>query len=379
MIYDFLVIGGGIAGTSAAYELATHGSVVLLETETSVGYHSTGRSAALFTRNYGGAVVRKINTASEAFFRSPPTGFCDTPLLTPRGALSVSPPGEDESLSPILALSEPGEEVIEVTPQEALNMAPFLRLERIGRAVYEANVADIDVASLHLGYIKGAKARGAEIHTNQQVTAMSRQQAGHWKVDTPNCSFRASIIINAAGAWADQVANLAGARPIGLIPKRRSAIIIEAPSGIVVPSLPCIDFVNSGAYIKPEAGHLMVSPGDATPDNPKDVRPTEMDIAILIDWLETETQINVHRLQHSWAGLRSFVADETPVMGFDPEISGFFWLAGLGGFGIMMAPTLAMESASICISGKTSSRFTASGLDETHLAPHRLYINESGE
>lgn len=378
MIYDFLVIGGGIAGTSVAYELAAHGSVVLLETETSVGYHSTGRSAALFTRNYGGAVVRKINTASEAFFKSPPTGFCDTPLLTPRGALSVSPPGEYESLSPRLALSEPGEEIIEVTPQEALNMAPFLRLERIDRAIYEANVSDIDVASLLLGYMKGAKARGAEVHTNEQVIAMSRQQAGHWKVDTPNSSFYASIVINAAGAWADQVGNLAGARPIGLIPKRRSAIIVEAPSGIEVSSLPCVDFI-SGAYIKPEAGHLMVSPGDATPDNPKDVRPTEIDIAVLVDWLETETQINVNRLQHSWAGLRSFVADETPVMGFDPEVSGFFWLAGFGGFGIMMAPTLAMESASICISGKTSSRFTSLGLNETQLAPHRLYINESNE
>ncbi len=378
MIYDFLVIGGGIAGTSAAYELAAHGSVVLLETETSVGYHSTGRSAALFTRNYGGAVVRKINAASEAFFRSPPAGFCDTSLLTPRGALSVTPPGKEESLSPVLALSEPGEEVIEITSQEALDMAPFLRLERIGRAVYEANVSDIDVASLLHGYNKGAKARGAEILTNQQVTAITRQQDDHWRVDTQNSSFRAPIIINAAGAWADQVGKLAGARSIGLIPKRRTAIIVEAPSGIEVSALPCVDF-TSGAYMKPEAGHLMVSPGDATPDNAKDVRPTEMDIAILVDWLETETKIKVNRLQHSWAGLRSFVADETPVLGFDPKVSGFFWLAGQGGFGIMMAPTLAMESASICISGKTSSRFTSSGLVETHLAPHRLYINKRGE
>lgn len=372
MIFDFLVIGGGIAGTSAAYELAAHGTVVLLETETSVGYHSTGRSAALFTRNYGGAIVRKINSASEPFFRSPPAGFCDSPLLTPRGALAVSPPGEEALLSPILALSELGEEIIEITPEAALHMAPFLRPERIGRAVFEANVADIDVAALHQGYIKGAKSRGVEIQTKQPVTAMNRQ-SGHWKVDTAKSSFQAATVINAAGAWADQVGALAGARPIGLVPKRRTAIIVEAPADIEVSSLPCIDFVSSGSYIKPEAGHLMVSPGDATPDHPQDVRPDELDIAILADWLETETQINVQRIQHSWAGLRSFVADETPVVGFDPQVAGFFWLAGLGGFGIMMAPTLAVETASICTNGKLSSLLASSGLEAASLAPDRLF------
>jgi D-arginine dehydrogenase len=375
VIFDFLVIGGGIAGASAAYELAAHGSVVLLETETSTSYHTTGRSAALFTRNYGGPAVRKINAASETFFRSPPVGFCDLPLLSPRGALTVAPPGQEATLDDLIALSEPGEEVVDISSQAALEMVPFLRRERIARAVYEENVTDIDVATLHLSYIKGAKARGAEIHTKHPVTSLKRQ-AGCWLVSTPKVDFQAATIINAAGAWADQVGTLAGARSIGLVPKRRSAIIVDAPTDIAVANLPCIDFVGAGAYIKPEAGHLMVSPGDATPDVPHDVRPDDMDIAVLVDWLETETRVEVSRVQTSWAGLRSFVVDDAPVLGFDPEVPGFFWLAGQGGFGIMMSPTLAIETASLCTTGKLSAEIAASGLQETDLAPSRLYLPE---
>lgn len=355
MIYDFLVIGGGIAGLSASYELSEHGSVLLLEAESTTGYHATGRSAALFTRNYGGPVVRKINAASAGFFSSPPSGFCDTPLLTPRGCLTVSLGDHDAQLDTLLAFSEPGDEILLIDPSDACAMVPFLQKERVSRAVYEANVTDIDVATLQLSYLKRAKARGAVIMTGHPVTGLSRD-GDLWNIQTAGSRFSAARIINAAGAWADRIGAMARARPIGLVPKRRTAIIIKPPSGLDCTALPAIDFAGSDAYIKPEAGMLMASPGDATPSEPMDAWPDDMDIAVLADWIQHNTTIDVTRIEHSWAGLRSFVPDEAPVVGLDPEVPDFFWLAAQGGFGIMMAPVLAKLTADLC-SG-SSGRYT---------------------
>ena len=346
MIYDFLIIGGGVAGASAAYELAEQGTVLMLEAEDTTAYHATGRSAALFTRNYGGPVVRQINAASADFFRSPPSGLCQTPLLKPRGCLTVAHFEDAKELDALLALSEPKEEVIQLDPKDACALVPFLRPDRVGRAVFEANVADIDVATLHLSYLKGAEARGAVIMTKQRVNAMVR--AGSvWHVQTDLNSFSTAKVINAAGAWADQIGALADTRSIGLTPKRRTAIVIKAPAGTNCAALPAVDFAGSDAYLKPDAGMLMASPGDATPMDPHDAWPVDMDIARLADWIEQETTIKVERIQHSWAGLRSFVADEIPVVGFDGQVPDFFWLAGQGGYGIMMAPALAVLTAEL--------------------------------
>jgi D-arginine dehydrogenase len=347
VIYDFLVIGGGIAGASAAYTLAEHGSVLMLEAESTTAYHATGRSAALFTRNYGGPIVRQVNAASADFFRTPPPGFCETALLTPRGSLTVAAPEDAGALDALLAMSEPGEEVHRVDPIEACAMVPFLRPEHVGDAVYEANVADIDVATLHLSYLKAAKARGAVVMTKQAVVSLTRQNAV-WDVSTASDMFVAATVINAAGAWADNVGKMAGARPIGLVAKRRTAIIINAPDGIDCPALPAIDFAGSGAYMKPDAGKLLASPGDATPMPPCDAWSDDMDIAVFADWIERESTIKVTKIEHSWAGLRSFVADEAPVVGWDAHVAGFFWLAGQGGYGIMMSPALAILTAELC-------------------------------
>ncbi|MEH6523956.1 NAD(P)/FAD-dependent oxidoreductase [Sulfitobacter sp.] len=347
MIYDFLIIGGGIAGASAAYELSSHGSVLLLEAEDTTGYHATGRSAALFTRNYGGETVRQINAISADFFRSPPPGFCEAPLLTKRGCLTVAQSGDEGELDALLAMSSLGEEVVHVDTKEACEMVPFLRPERVMRAVYEANVSDIDVATLHSSYLKGAKARGAVVMVKQCVTTMGRMGA-NWHVQTAKSSFSAAKVINAAGAWADQIGTLAGTQTIGLVPKKRTAIIISAPENTNCAVLPAVDFAGSDAYLKPDAGLLMASPGDATPTNPHDVWPDDMDIAVLADWIERETTIKVTKIEHSWAGLRSFVDDEAPVVGFDAQVPDFFWLAGQGGYGIMMAPILAQLTADLC-------------------------------
>jgi D-arginine dehydrogenase len=340
---------------------------MVLEAEATMGYHATGRSAALFTRNFGGPIVRQINATSADFFRTPPPGFCATPLLSPRGCLTVALPGHEADLDALLALSEPGEEICEISPTDACGRVSFLRPDRVARAIHEANVADIDVATLHLSYLKGAKARGTVTLTGQGVTSLSHDGAV-WHVQTAKDSFTATTIINAAGAWADRIGALAGARAIGLVPKRRSAILVNAPAGCDCTNLPAVDFAGSDAYIKPDAGKLMVSPGDATPTAPHDAWADDMDIAVLADWLEHETQITVTKIEHSWAGLRSFVADEAPVVGFDAAAPRFFWLAGQGGYGIMMAPILAMLTAELCgqTGGILTDRFAQA------LSPDRL-------
>lgn len=368
MIYDFIVIGAGIAGASAAFELAGNSTVLLIEAETQPGYHSTGRSAALFTRNYGTPLVRKINALSEPFFRAPPDAFTDHALLHERGALTVAAPGQAALLDPILALSTDTDPIIELDPAKALLMAPFLRPDRVARAVLEPGVADIDVSSMLQAYLKGFAARGGETLLRSPVTALSRD-SGTWTVIAGKTTVQGETVVNAAGAWADQVGHMAGAGSIGLVAKRRTAIIVDALAEMKVAGLPCIDFAGSDAYIKPEAGKLMASPGDATPMTPQDAQPDEMDVAVLADWVQRETLLPVRRIVHSWAGLRSFVSDENPVMGKDTTVRNFVWHAGQGGYGIMMAPSLARALASICQNGKLPEDFSSSGLDTSDLGP----------
>lgn len=368
---DFLIIGAGISGAAAAYELAQRGSVVLIEAESAPGYHSTGRSAALYTPNYGGEVVRRINHASGAFLTAPPAGFCEYPLLTPRGCLTVAAPGEEDGLLPILNLSGSGGDVELVAAARVLELAPLLRPERVAAAAYERGVMDIDVATLHQGFLRGAKRRGGDVICGKRVECLDRPN-GHWRVSAGDAIVTGRVIVNAAGAWAGQIGEMAGAAPIGLVPKRRTAIIVEPPAAMNVETMPAIDFVGGDAYLKPDAGKIMACPGDQTPTEPQDARPDEMDLAVLVDWLERETRVSVSRIAHSWAGLRSFVADETPVVGFDTTAPDFFWLAGQGGYGIMMAPALGRATADLIVSGHVSPDLRDGGIEVSNLSPARL-------
>jgi len=370
MIYDFIVIGAGMAGASASFELAENSTVLLIEAEQQPGYHSTGRSAALFTRNYGTPLVRGINALSEPFFRAPPAGFVDQPLLRPRGALAVAGPGEEPQLDAVLLNSTSDDPVVEISSAEALAMARFLRPERVVRAVFEEGVTDIEVALLLESYLKGFRKRGGRIVTGAPVVGLENV-GGTWSVSTQKDVYQARTIVNAAGAWADEIGALAGARPIGLLAKRRTAIIVDAPPGYDVANAPCVDFAGSDAYIKPDGGKLMASPGDATTIAPQDVQPDELDVAILVDWIERETLISVRRIAHSWAGLRSFVPDDGPVVGFDTIAPGFVWHAGQGGYGIMMAPALARAVASLCLDGLFPDDFISAQMLPPHLGPAR--------
>ncbi|MFM9973020.1 MAG: NAD(P)/FAD-dependent oxidoreductase [Beijerinckiaceae bacterium] len=368
------MIGAGISGASAAYELASHGKVLLLEAETSPGYHSTGRSAALFTRNYGNPIVRRINQASHDFFLNPPEGFCEQPLLSPRGALTVAPPGQESGLEAILSLSAVGHEIELVSAARALELAPLLRTERVACAAYEPGVTDIDVASLHQGFLRGFKKRGGSLQCGHRVEQLERRH-GAWHAKAGDTSIRARIIVNAAGAWADEIGRLAGARPIGLVPKRRTAIIVDAPPDMQTTNMPTVEILGNDAYLKPDAGRIMASPGDQTPSAPQDAQPDEFDIAVLVDWLETETRIKVRRIGSSWAGLRSFVADEVPVLGYDAQADGFFWLAGQGGYGIMMAPALARVTAGLILGKPLPQQLQDFGINRADLDPVRVLIS----
>ena len=369
---DFVVIGAGISGAAAALELKALGSVIVLEAESSPGYHSTGRSAALYTPHFGSDVVCAICRASHPFLANPPEGFSATPLLTRRGLLTVAEPERMSALDGLIATSSPPYAMQRLTAEEALARAPLLRPELVGGAVYEDGVMDIEVSNLHQSTLAAFKAKGGTLRCESRIVAIERTNSG-WRIETQDgCSTTANIIVNAAGAWADEVARLAGVAPVGLVAKRRTAIVVDAPDGMDVTSLPAIDFIGTDAYVKPEAGRLMASPGDATPVAPQDVQPEEWDVAVLADWLQTNTTVSVRRIEHSWAGLRSFAIDDAPVVGFDAVVPGFFWLAGQGGYGIMMAPVLGRITASLIETGVMPADIASHLSVEQVIAPGRF-------
>ena len=368
---DFLIIGAGISGAAAAYELSLHGRVILLEAESAPGYHSTGRSAALYTKNFGNPVVRAFNRASLAFLTAPPKGFAEHPLLTPRGALTIGSAEQRAEIDALLAIGAGDGSIVEVPPARAIELAPHLRPEAVAIAAHEAGVLDMNVAAIHQGFLKGVKARGGTLVCHAGVTALARC-GGSWHATTASGAFAAPVVVNAAGAWADTVAALAGARPVGLVPKRRTGIIVDLPAGTDTRAWPAVDEAGYGSYCKPETGRVMASPGDATPTEPGDAQPEDLDVASIADWLERNTVIPVRPIARKWAGLRSFVADDSPVCGFDDDVEGFFWLCGQGGYGIMMSASLGRTTASLITTGELPPDIVAGGVTPAGIGPARL-------
>lgn len=371
---DFLVIGAGVSGAAAASELALSGSVTLLEMEERPGYHSSGRSAALYTPNYGPACVRTIIAASAKFYRDAPAGFADQPLMTPRQAMTFLPAGAEDKLETYMKAATQETPLVEISPAKACELAPLLRREVVSRAILDPHVMDMDAAAIHQGFLKLLKGRGGTLITDNRVTAIERTQ-GIWRVTTATGAvFEAPIVINAGGAWADELGQLAGLQPIGLVPMRRTAIIIARDPEIAPADMPAVDDGATEAYVKLDAGRLMSSLGDATPSPPCDAQPEDLDMAMIVDWLERNTHVTVKRIEHSWAGLRSFVADHCPVVGFDRGGDGFFWLAGQGGYGIMLAAALGRITRSMVLDGKLPADLVAQGLTESVLAPERCRL-----
>ncbi len=373
---DFIVIGAGIAGASAAYELASDSKVVVLERESQPGYHTTGRSAALYTETYGNRAIRAITSASRAFFETPPPGFAEHPLLTPRGTLLIGRDDQEASLA--MALEEGTKTVDSVSMigvNELAMMVPFLKPGYAKAAVWEPDARDMDVHAIHHGFLKGLRARGGRVVTDAEVLGLSAN--GDWTVETRAGTYRAPVVINAAGAWADVVAKMAGAKIVGLVPKRRTAFTFDVPHGTHVEKVPAVIDVDETWYIKPESGRLLGSPADETPSEPCDAQPEELDLAIAIDRIEQAMAFSIGRLHSKWAGLRSFVADKTMVAGFARKTPGFFWLAGQGGYGIQTCPGMARIAADLARGRPFPADIADRGLDSADLSPDRLSLEVS--
>lgn len=371
---DFLVIGAGIAGASAAYELAACGRVLVLERESQPGYHTTGRSAALFTETYGNATMRALTRASQAFLISPPAGFASVPLLTPRGTLLAARADQRAALERTFAECSALVGNLELwTGARVRQRVPVFSEAQVDGGLWEPDAMDIDVHALHQGFLRGLRARGGEVVCNAEVIALERDGAG-WVVATRAERCAAPIVVNAAGAWADEIGRLAGAGPIGLVPKRRTAITFDPPRSVSVERWPAVIDVDERWYFKPDAGRILASPADETPSAPCDAQPDEYDVAVLIDRITTATTLSIPRIHAKWAGLRSFVADKTVVAGFDPRRRGFFWLAGQGGYGIQTAPATARVAAALVRGEPLPADVQALGVDAGDLAPDRAAL-----
>jgi len=333
---DVIVIGAGIAGAGVAAELARDLRVVIVEQEDRPGYHSTGRSAAIFIQNYGNAAIRVLNRASAPLFRGSNPELFPYPLLSRRGILNIAVAGDLEAHRALLADSEG---LRELSAAEARAMVPILRTEAIAAASYE-DAQDIDVAALHQGWLKAAKSAGARLLTNTEISGGRRAGKG-WIVESSACRIEAPVVVNAAGAWADRIAQSLGVEPVGLRPLRRSIAVLPAPEGHDTRHWPLFGDIGETWYAKPDAGRLLISPADEDLVEPHDAFADDMVLAEGLHRFEQAVTVPVTHVERSWAGLRTFAPDRTPVAGFDGAADGFFWLAGQGGYGIQTSPALS--------------------------------------
>ena len=331
--FDFAIVGAGIAGASLAAGLAPHGRVLLIEGEERPGYHSTGRSAAFWTESYGGPSVQPLTTGSYAF-------LAQHGLLSDRGGLTLARAGEarhlDRFAQTFAALGVQVEQLDRAALEQRL---PGLKAEWTCGA-FEPDCSDIDVAALHQLYLAQARSGGAQLWLRARLTGAARPGANWALTMADGRSASADVLINAAGAWADPVAGIAGAAPLGIQPFRRT--VVQLRLGRPVPAdLPLVMGFDGSFYFKPESGKLWLSPHDEVPSPPCDAAAEELDVATAIDRFEQVLDWPIAALEHKWAGLRSFAPDRLPVYGFDPAQSGLFWFAGQGGFGIQTAPAAA--------------------------------------
>ncbi|MCY1341320.1 FAD-dependent catabolic D-arginine dehydrogenase DauA [compost metagenome] len=369
---DFIIIGAGIAGASTGFWLSRHGRVLVLEREEYAGYHSTGRSAALYIVTYGTPQVRALTAASRAFFDVPPAGFSEHPLLTPRGQLVVDFTGDAEELQRQFdSALENVPDMQMLTPDQACALVPVLRRDLVQGAMLDPSAADIDTDALHQGYLRGIRRNGGEVRLGCEVTA-ARREGEQWVVKTALGSFQAPTLINAAGAWCDQFARLAGVQPLGLQPRRRAAFIFSPPEGVDAHAWPALVSLDESFYIKPDAGALLGSPANADPVEPHDVQPEELDIALGIYRIEEHTTLSIRRPTRVWAGLRSFFPDGDLVSGYDPRSQGFYWVAGQGGYGIQTSAAMGEASACLILRQPLPEHLARFGLSEAMLSPARL-------
>jgi len=376
-VYDYLIIGAGMAGASLAYRLKNRGSTLVVERETQAGYHSSGRSAAMFMETYGTPTIRALTRASRPFFEAPPPGFSEHSLLHDRGVLYIAREGQEALLADTLReLQATGATVRAATADEVVARVPCVRRQGLIGAIEEVDAKDIDVHALLQGFLKGARQAGVEFAYGAEVRGAQRD-GETWNVQLSNGgSVAAKHVINAAGAWGQQVADCFGAARIGLQPKRRSAFTFKAEGAAGsawtgVERWPAVVGVDESFYFKPDAGQLLGSPANADPVEPHDVVAEELDVAIGIDRITTATTLDIRRPSHTWAGLRSFLPDGDFAIGWDPNAAGFFWLVGQGGYGIQTSPGASLLAAHLLLGTALDPVLQAENLDLSIVSPAR--------
>jgi D-arginine dehydrogenase len=372
---DFLIVGGGIAGLSAAARLAAHGRTVVLEGEDALGYHSSGRSVTFSHYGIGNSAVRGLTSYSRAFFEAPPEGFCASPLYRSQASLYVATEQMMAQLTALHAEMARFTDKVEWLDEDGVRaLCPVVKTGAgaVLRGVVDTSGLRLDGDALLQSYAKAARLKGGEIRTGQRIAAIERT-GRDWLVRTEaGEEWSAPVLVDAAGAWADEVARLAGVQPLGLKPMRRTIIVFDPPAGEEAGAWPFVHTAAGDFYMLPEAGRLLASPVDEIASDPCDAAAEEYDIALAAAKVEEYTTIAVRRIAHSWAGLRSFVADRVPTAGFAPDAPGFFWLAGQGGYGLQTAPAMA-EIVEALITGATwPAGLAALGVERTHVDPARL-------
>jgi D-arginine dehydrogenase len=372
---DVLIIGAGIGGTSAGYFLSETHKVIVIEMEGQPGYHTTGRSIAVYTEAYGPRTIRALARTGHGFFTRPPARFTEVPLSRPQGFLFVARKDQKTALDKMLAAArELSPDNHAVSPDDAVRMVPVLRRDYLDSAFLDPTALALDVAAIHQGYIRGLKARGGDIVCRAAAESFERK-AGKWHVATKAGVFAAPVLINAAGAWADEIGQRLGAKSIGLQPMRRTAIAFVPPNVPVDNTWPVVIDVDEQWYFKVDAGTVLGSLADETPSEPTDAQPEEIDIALTVDRIERASTMQVKRIQRSWAGLRSFVADRSTVCGFDPDVEGFFWCAAQGGYGIETSYGMGRATAALARGEDLPADIRAFGVSGPDLSPTRLWKN----
>lgn len=365
---DIIVIGGGIAGISAAWALAEDAKVLLVERERQPGYHATGRSAAYFAPAYGNATVRNLTAASAAFFETPPDGFTDVALIRQRPAIFIARSNQKNSVA-AMAAENPSLQSL-----DAANIAarvPIIDRAIITQGLLEPAGGDLDVDATLQAFLRGYRQRGGEVRTGISIDTLDYRD-GLWTLNDGNDALQAPIIVNAAGAWADSVARAAGIGTLGISPRRRTALLVDPPEDTGFADWPMVLDVDEQFYFKPDAGQLLISPADETLSEPCDAQPDELDVAIAIDRFTQVTSMPIRKINHRWAGLRTFAPDRTFVVGFDPRAKGFFWLAGQGGYGVQSAPGMAQLAKHLLLRTPLPAAFRQIKSSVDVVSPERL-------
>jgi D-arginine dehydrogenase len=364
---DILVIGGGIAGLSAAAALAEHARVTVLEAEEQIGFHSSGRSATMLHYALGDRLVRALTLASRSFFDAPPDGFSEIPLGRRMPVLVHAREDERDALDALEAELSLFAELERLDEQGVRELCPLLMPDAV-HGIADRNGIRLDPHALLQGFLRQLRSRGGELHTGARAAAVERG-GGAWQVTTETGEkHSAPVLVNAAGAWADSIARLARVEPLGLEPKRRTIITFDAPPGTDLERLPFAKTVGDELYFAPESGRLLASPMDEVPSDPVDAQPDEYEVALAAHRMEERTTVRVERIHSRWAGLRTFAADRRPVAGFAPDAEGFFWLAGQGGFGLQTSPAMAAIVQAL-IAG---SRWPVADVGADELSPGRF-------